>query len=219
MHSALADVWKYLEDRHDVANILREIIGQYSVDTILLGDDDSRNVEETVKTVIWIKTIFDLQRCYFSGNATGMAGLPPYILSSLLPPELLFSTILYLVSIKTRSFSSQTMLMTREFTRPRHILAQTILSGLRLLLLRKEVLSQGDKRKLQNAINTAWRDDRLLGVERFIVADLFAEILNSISDTDRENPYQREWANANLPTYAAGLVRYPGQLFIFLGSS
>lgn len=205
-HRNLAEVWQHLEGRHDLANILREIIGQHSVETTL-QEDVTRSTGESVRTVIWIKTIFDLQRCYFSGNATGVAECPPYVLSCLLPPELLFSSILYLINIKTRLFSSHTTLMTREFTRPRHILAQTILSGLRLLLLRKESLATNDKRRLQNAINMAWQDDRLLGVERFIVSDLFAGILDSINDTSRENPYHLEWTNAKLPTYAAGLVR------------
>lgn len=96
--------------------------------------------------------------------------------------------------------------MTREFTRPRHVLAQTILSGLRLLLLRKESVKGNDQRRLQNAINQAWSEDRLHGVERFIVSELFAEVLNALSEPARENPYAREWANAKLPAYAAGLV-------------
>jgi hypothetical protein len=204
-HRSLAQVWQHLEGRHDVANIVREIIGQHSVESTL-QEDVSKSTEESVRTIIWLKTIFDLQRCYLSGIAAGVAECPPYVASNLLPSELLFSTILYLINVKTRLFSSQTTLMTREFTRPRHILAQTILSGLRLLLLRKDSLAANNKRRLQNAINSAWRDDRLHGVERFIVSDLFAEILNSLSETPSENPYRREWTNANLPTYAAGLV-------------
>jgi len=206
-HRNLSEVWQHLEGRHDVANIVKEIIGQHSIDSAL-EEDVSRNTEESVRTIIWLKAIFDLQRCYLSGIATGVAECPPYVASSLLPAELLFSTILYLINIKTNLFSSQTTLMTREFTRPRHILAQTILSGLRLLLLRKETVAANDKRRLRNAINAAWRDDRLHGVERFIVSDVFAEILNSLNETSNEDLYQRERTNANLPTYAAGLVGF-----------
>ncbi|KAF1965866.1 hypothetical protein BU23DRAFT_574517 [Bimuria novae-zelandiae CBS 107.79] len=205
-HQNLAQVWEHLQGRHDVANLVREIIGQHSIDSSL-QENEFRSIEESVRTIGWIKIIFDSQRCYLSGIATGVAECPPYVLSCLLPPDLLLSTILYLINVKTRLFSSQTTLMTREFTRPRHILAQTILSGLRLLLLRKDGLETNDIRRLQNAINQAWRDDRLLGVERFIVAELFAEILNALNEPSRENPYQREWTNAKLPTYAAGL--YP----------
>lgn len=204
-HRLLATVWDQFQGRQNVANLVREILGQHAVDASL-HQHDSWNIEHSVRTIGWIKLVFDSQRCHLSGIATGVADCPPYVLSCLLPPELLFSTILYLIDIKTKHFSSQTTLMTREFTRPRHVLAQAVLSGLRLLLLRKDVLTSDDTRRLQNAINSAWRDDRLHGVERFVVTELFAEILNSLNEPSRENPYIREWKNAKLPTYAAGLV-------------
>ncbi|KAF2118890.1 hypothetical protein BDV96DRAFT_643057 [Lophiotrema nucula] len=206
LHRHLAEAWQILQGRHDVANILREIIGQHSVD-LALQEDDSRNVDESIRAIIWIKTIFDLQRAYLSGNATGITECPPYVLSCLLPSELLFTSILYLINVKTRLFPSQTTLMTREFIRPRHILAQTVLSGLRLLLLRKESISALDRRRLQTAINAAWQNDRLHGVEKFIVSDLFTAILDSVNEPSRENAYIQEWANMRLPMYAAGL--YP----------
>ena len=205
-HRSLAEVWEHLEGRHDVASLLREIVGQHSIESTLL-EDESRQTEESIRTIIWIKTIFDLQRCYLSGSATGVSDCPPYILSCLLPSEILFSTIIYLINVKKRLFSSQTTLMTKEFTRPRHILAQTLLSGLRLLLLRKERMTSQDARRLQTAINTSWKDDRLHGVERFIVSGLFAAVLDTLNEMSRDNPYATEWSNARLPTYAAGL--YP----------
>jgi hypothetical protein len=213
-HRKLAEVWTMLQGRHDTAAILREIIGQHSID-LALNDHGSTNSASSIQAIIWIKTIFDLQRCYLSGIANGVAECPPYVLSCLLPPELLLSSILYLVDAKTRLFPSQTTVITKEFTRPRQILAQTILSGLRLLLLRKESVAAHDKRRLQKAINTAWPHDRLHGVERFIVSDLFAQILDTITAGDQgvtrdsgDNPYITEWKNARLPTFGAGLVSY-----------
>lgn len=211
-HRKLAEVWTTLQGQHDAAAILREIIGLHSIN-LALNDQDSTNSNSSIQTIIWIKTIFDLQRCYLSGITNGVAECPPYVLSCLLPPDLLLSSILYLVDVKTRLFPSQTTLITKEFTRPRHILAQTILSGLRLLLLRKESVAAHDKRRLQKAINTAWKHDRLHGVERFIVSDLFAQILDTITAGDQgvtresaDNPYITEWKNARLPTFGAGLV-------------
>jgi hypothetical protein len=205
-HRHLAQVWITLQGRQDISGILREIVGQHSIDSSL-QDDDSRSAESGIQNVLWIKTIFDLQRCYLSGIANGVAECPPYVLSCLLPSELLLSTILYLVNVKTRLFPSQTTLMTREFTRPRHILAQTILSGLRLLLLRKENVTVQVKRRLQAAINAAWQHDRIHGVERFIVSELYTQTLDMINDEpSRDNPYMTEWLNARLPTFAAGLV-------------
>ncbi|PSN68422.1 hypothetical protein BS50DRAFT_491972 [Corynespora cassiicola Philippines] len=204
-HKNLAEVWQHLQGRHDIANILREVIGQHSVENTL--QDEETCTEESVRTICWIKTILDLQRCYLSG-ISNVSECPPYVLPCLLPSELIFSTILYLISVKTRLFSSQTTLMTKEFTRPRRILAQTILSGLRLLLIRKEQLSIREKRKLRLAINASWQNDRLHGVERFIVSDIFAAVLDMLNDDpSREDPYANERLNARLPTYASGL--YP----------
>ncbi|ORY17956.1 hypothetical protein BCR34DRAFT_583230 [Clohesyomyces aquaticus] len=203
-HKNLAEVWQHLQGRHDLAIILREVIGQHSIETTL-QDNEAQNSEESIRAIIWIKAVFDLQRAYLSGNCSGIADCPPYVLSCLLPPELLFSTILYLVNVKTRSFPSQTTLLTKEFTRPRYILAQTVLSGLRLLLLRKEEIAAHDKKRLRVAINAAWQNDRLHGVDRFVVSELFAGILDS--EMSRENAYIQEWDNARLPNYAAGL--YP----------
>ncbi|KAF1997213.1 hypothetical protein P154DRAFT_296300 [Amniculicola lignicola CBS 123094] len=205
-HKNLAEVWQQLQGRHDIANILREIIGQHSVDSTS-QEDGSRNTEDSIRTIIWIKAIFDLQRCYLSGSTTSVAECPPYVLSCLLPSELLFSSVIYLVHVKQRLFSSQTTLLTREFTRPRHILSQTLLSGLRLLLLRKEKLAPHNERRLQTAINSAWQHDRLHGIERFVVSDLFAGCLDSLNETTRDDPYATERSNARLPTYAEGL--YP----------
>jgi hypothetical protein len=206
-HRNLADVWTTLQGRNDISNILREIIGQHAVDSTLL-EDDSRRAEEAIRTVIWIKTIYDLQRALLTGVSTGLEALPPHVLSGLLPSELLLSSILYLIHVKTTSFPTETTLMTREFTRPRHILAQAVLSGLRLLLLRKENIAAHDKRRLQSAINQAWQHDRLQGVERFIVSDLYAGVIDQLNnDLSRGSPYHREWTAARLPAFAAGL--YP----------
>lgn len=204
-HLNLAQVWDHLQGRHDVASLVREIIGQHSLDTSL-QERDPHTIQERSRAIGWIKIIFDSQRCYLNGLSTGVASCPPYVLPCLLSPALVLSTVMYLIHVKTELFSSRTTLMTRDFTRPRYILAQTILSGFRLLLLHKEPLATHDLRRLQEAITQAWRDDRLFGAERFIVSDLFAEILNALKEPMRENPYQRERANAKLPTYAAGLV-------------
>ncbi|KAF2734033.1 hypothetical protein EJ04DRAFT_524020 [Polyplosphaeria fusca] len=205
-HRSLANVWQHLQGRRDTANILREIIGQQSL-SLSLQNDDSQGLERSIQPIIWIKTIYDLERCYLSGIATGVSECPPYVLSCLLPPELLFSSILHLIKTKTRLFPSETALQTREFTRPRHILAQTLLSGLRLVLLRKESIAAHDKRRLQAAINAAWQNDRLHDVERFVVLEVFTAVLDSLNGPARKNAYIQDWANARLPMYTSGL--YP----------
>jgi hypothetical protein len=204
-YRTLSEVWVHLQNRHDISNILRELLGQHAVDSTL-QEDVSQNIHDATRSIIWIKTIFDLQRTYLSGLASGVSECPPHLLSYLLSSELLFSTVLYLVNIKSRLFPSKTTLLTKEFTRQRLILAQTVLSGLRLLLIRREPVSAQDKWRLQAAINTAWQGDRLYGVEAFIVSELFASILDSVNES-RVNAYFNEWSNARLPSYDGGL--YP----------
>ncbi|KAH7118008.1 hypothetical protein B0J11DRAFT_98340 [Dendryphion nanum] len=204
-HKNLAEVWHLLQGRQDISNILRDIVGQLSLD-LTSREDDSRIIEDATRRIIWIKTIFDLQRTYLNGNAKGLVGCPPYVLPYLLPAELLFSTILYLVNVKTKLFPSQAV-VTRDFRRPRHILAQSLLSGLRLLLLRKELLAAHDKRRLQASINAAWQHDRLQGIEGFIVSEIFAGALDLMNEPTLESPYAQEWGNAKLPTWEEGL--YP----------
>lgn len=204
-HKQLARVWALLQGRRDNACVLREIIGQHAIES--LGNEvESQSVDQAIRTTIWIKTIFDLQRALLSGTSTGVAECPPYLRTCLLPSELLLSSILYLVDIKTRVFSTQIAVVTEEFGHPRLILAQAVLSGLRLLLLRRENITAVRKRRLRRSINAAWQGDQLQGMEQFIVSKLFTEILDIVNDTSTDNPYQQELIRARLPSYASGLV-------------
>ena len=205
-HRNLAAVWDHLQGRNDISGTLREVIGQHALQHTFRGDE-AQTSGENYETIIWIKIIYDLQRCYLSGITTGTTEIPSQILPCLLPHELLFSSILYLINTKVRTFPSQTTLMTKEFTRPRLILVQTILSGLRLLLLHKDHVSLHQKRSLQAAINEAWRDDHLRGVECCMVQQVFAAMLDVMNESDHVDAYRVERENARLPTYTSGLVR------------
>jgi hypothetical protein len=199
-HKNLAAVWIHLQDRIAISSILREVIGQHALHDVFEAD------ELQTETILWVKTIYDLQRCYLCGVTTGLSDILSLSSSHLLPPDLLLSSILYLISIKGKSFSSQTTLLTNTFMRPRLILAQTILSGLRLLLLYKDHLSPNQRRCLQAALNEAWRHDQLQGTERCIVQDVYVAMLDVMGEPDHRDAYQLERENARLPTYASGLV-------------
>ncbi|KAF2016584.1 hypothetical protein BU24DRAFT_422957 [Aaosphaeria arxii CBS 175.79] len=203
-HINLAKVWQHLQGRQDISNILREIIGD-----LALHHGETYEIEVSIQKIIWIKVIFDLQRTYLTGDGAGIAGCPSYMLPCLVPQELLLSTIFFLVDVKSRLFPSQTTLMTREYTRPRHMLSQTLLSGLRLLMLRKEDIAARDRQRLQNLINKAWQHDRLQGVEGFVVSELFAGTLDLLNDllNGGRDPHARERACAKLPSWHVGL--YP----------
>ncbi|OCK85328.1 hypothetical protein K432DRAFT_400416 [Lepidopterella palustris CBS 459.81] len=210
LHQLVAEAWRYLEGRHDIADILREILGQHALDSShQVQEDTAGNIEVSLRIIIWIKVILDLQRTYLSGNVSGVNECPPYLLPCLLPSEPVFSIIMYLIQVKSKLFPSQTTIMTREFASQRYFIAQTILSGFRLLLLRNEIVSPQNKRLLQRAIIYAWQHDRLTGVEQFVVSDVFSELLDQIPTDESQvrESFVSEWAKAHLPTFSAGL--YP----------
>lgn len=197
-HSVLADVWTILQERPDIASILREIIGQRAIATNLIADDDRNAQDSNFEAIIWIKIILDLQRSYLSGLANGVLECPPQVNAYLLPKELVFTTILYLINTK-----SQITLQVKDSRRARLILAQAVLSGLRLLLQRKDRITKHEKQRLHIAINTAWQHDRIQGVESFVVSDVFSQILDSLESPTRDvndthGAYTQEWLNARL---------------------
>jgi hypothetical protein len=107
-HKNLAAVWIHLQDRIAISSILREVIGQHALHDVFEAD------ELQTETILWVKTIYDLQRCYLCGVTTGLSDILSLSSSHLLPPDLLLSSILYLISIKGKSFSSQTTLLTNK---------------------------------------------------------------------------------------------------------
>jgi hypothetical protein len=207
LHNDLASVWEHILHRNDIPVVLREIIGQHALQSA--SQEDQTHTDKGVhETVIWIRVIYDLQRCYLSGYTIGTSDIPPQIVFCLLPTDPLLSSLLYLVSIKSRAFSSQTTLMTKEYVRQRLILAQTILSGLRLLLCHKYSLNGKQKSRLQSAINGAWKDDSLRGAECCIVQLVFAAMMDVMTEPDHVDAYRLERESARLPMFLTGLVGF-----------
>ncbi|KAF1918188.1 hypothetical protein BDU57DRAFT_547277 [Ampelomyces quisqualis] len=206
LHNDLASVWGHLLLRNHVPVVLREIIGQHALQSA--SQENGTHTDKCFhEIVIWIRLIYDLQRCYLTGYTIGTSEIPPQIASCLLPVDLLFSSILYLIGIKTRTFPSQTTLMTKEFVRRRLILAQTVLSGLRLMLCHKSFLNGNEKRRLQSTIDGAWKDDNLGGAECCIVQLVFAAMIDILNEVDHLDAYHVERENARLPMILTGL--YP----------
>ncbi|OCL02328.1 hypothetical protein AOQ84DRAFT_304929 [Glonium stellatum] len=204
-------VFERLHGRHDIADILRDIIAQHALDSSLRLQEDSANNTESVCVIVWIKVIFDLQRTYLQACA-GIDECPPYLLPCLLPSELVFSTIMYLIHVKSRLFPNQTNIITREFAKQRYFIAQTLLSGLRLLLLRNEGLDLQKKGLLQSTISAAWQHGRFYEAEQFVVSEVFSEVLDLIHTIECPNERLRpsepaERSKAGLRTFSAGL--YP----------
>jgi hypothetical protein len=200
-HSNLATVWEHLLGRNDLPEVLREIIGQHALQCTYT-EHRAHPYHKAHEAIVWIKIIFDLQRCYLSGHTTGAAKIPSHMSAYLLPSDLLLSSVLYLISAKSRLTSSEDTLMTHEPI----ILAQTIMSGLRLLLWQKQCISPREKWLLQTAIADAWKDNRMREVESCIVQQVFPALLNVMQDLDHVDAYRTERENTELPTYVSGLV-------------
>jgi hypothetical protein len=200
-HSNLATVWEHLLGRNDLPEVLREIIGQHALQCTFI-EHKAHPHHRTHEAIVWIKIILDLQRCYLSGHRTGAAEIPSHMSAYLLPPDLLLSSVLYLISAKSRLTSSEDALMNHEPI----ILLQAIMSGLRLLLWQKQCISPREKMLLQTAIAEAWKDDRMREVESCIVQQVFPALLNVMQDPDHVDAYRIERENTGLPTYASGLV-------------
>jgi hypothetical protein len=213
-HQIVAAVWEQL-GRHDIANIVREILGQHAVDLALQWHDGLiSNMEELMHAVCWLKAIFDLQRTYLQGQ-TGVDGCHPYLVRFLLPADLVFSTIMYLVQVKLRLFPSATATIL-EYSKYRYFLAKTLLSGVRVLLLRNEPLSAEKKYNLERAIRAAWQrqQSHLSPPERHLVLEVLPEAIYRIPAMGSGAQLQSDrqlWLNfldkADIPSCVTGLVR------------
>lgn len=207
-HQLVAAVWDLLEGRHDVANILREVVGQHVTDLAMLQlqEDLIAHIEPLMRIVAWIKTIFDLQRSYLQAT-TGADELHPYLAACLIPSDLVFSTLMYLIQVKSRLFPSGTMTI-REFSKHRYFIAQTLLSGLRLLLLRNECLSAEKKHNMERAINSVWQHPRLSPVEQFVVSELIPEAIDALRSSEPPGSHYAspDQHSSSIPTFTAGLV-------------
>ncbi|PKY08068.1 hypothetical protein P168DRAFT_323258 [Aspergillus campestris IBT 28561] len=171
-HPLVAAVWEQL-GRRDLANILREIIGQHAVDIAVLQaqDDQASKIEPLTRSVFWIKTIFDAQRTRLQELVTThdvpTSNHSPY----LLPSDAIFSTLMYLVQVKSKLFPCNKPVAPGLMCY-RHFIAHTLLAGIRLLVLRGDDISAEDKFNLERAMAAAWQHPDLTSAELFLINDL-----------------------------------------------
>ncbi|KAE8386386.1 hypothetical protein BDV23DRAFT_163264 [Aspergillus alliaceus] len=182
-HPLVAAVWEQLR-RRDITNILREIIGEHATDVAIFQAEDSPDakVEPLMHPVFWIKAIFDLQRTYLQGLTNFDDGHPCSPLY-LLPSEVIFTTLMYLVQVKPKLFPCNKP-VNPELVKYRHVLTLTLLAGARLLLLRGESVRHEMKFNLERAIRTAWQDSELPSAERFMVSNLLPKMIESMESSD-----------------------------------
>src|SRR3954462_13380616 len=121
-HEDIASIWFLLYGRQDIDHILRELIGRHALDVSRGRSDSSHARQAAVSHVQGLKAIFDLQRTYLQSSVPSVR-----YMSFLLPYELLFSIVLYLLDAIAAEFSSSTRLHVGDTLNS--LMAQTLLSG------------------------------------------------------------------------------------------
>lgn len=201
-HPLVAATWEQL-GRHDIANILREVVGEHAAELAVVQIQDGlvSNIEPLTRMIFWIRTIFDLQRTYLQGVAR-LSDCNPYIQPYLLSSEIVYATLMYLVRVKNELFPTTTVTI-RESAQYRYFLAQTLLSGVRLLLLRGEDLDDERKSNLESGVRSAWRHPGLSGTEHYLVNDILPRAVNGVGSV------HSAIHESALPSFVSGLVRIP----------
>jgi hypothetical protein len=205
-HPLVAAVWEQL-GRRDVGNILREIIGEHAAElAVVQMQDDVSRTEPLIRPVLWIKAIFDLQRAYLQG-LTNVHDCHPYFLPYLLPSEAIFSTLMYLIRVKSDLFPSNTP-APPDFARHRHFIAQVLLGGIRLLLLRGDAIPPDLRFNLERVMRAAWHHPDLSSAESYLIMDLLPRAIDQIGSPELSKKQSTLLTsnNTSLPSFASGLV-------------
>lgn len=200
-HQHLAAVWSALQLRPDIDHILRELIGRHALDVTLCGTDGQRLRTVSFQYVVSLKAIFDLQRTYLQSSNPKFESR-----SALLQHDLLFLAIMHLLGIKAESFSHRRDLP--DHRKYCSFLAQVLLSGLRILLLRRQCLSPEEHRMLLNRFDEVWKDEQLDSVDHFIIKWLCRQIIQELPNDLVDSMYaQPACGMVELPDFFDKLVR------------
>ena len=196
-HHTFAALWIQLKARTDIDNILRETIGQHSLESSSFVDSDEL-LRSSLRLIVLFKVIFDLQRTY------SQCSTPPVDSSHLVQPRQLFLAILYLLRLKTKVFcrSEDTSM---QYATQRCFLAQVLVSGLRALWLRRYSFSKNNIMRLEGAFDENWKGDELSGLEKYLYRILRRMISEGLSDpsSDLSRP---ACGQVQLRNYSFGLV-------------
>ncbi|KAI9376270.1 hypothetical protein BJX61DRAFT_552594 [Aspergillus egyptiacus] len=210
-HPLVAAVWEQL-GRRDLENILHEIIGEHAASLAVSGGQygQTSEMESLTQSVLWIQTLFNMQRTYLQGLAT-MRDCHPYFVPYLISSEVIYSSLMYLVKVKTELFPC-TKPTPPEFMRYRHLITQTLLVGIRLLILRGDDIDSEMKFRLERAMRSAWEHPDLSISESFLISDLLPRAITSIGSLDLFRTQQSllRASKAYLPLFASGIYPFPG---------
>ena len=181
-HPYLAALWKKLEWRRDVATILREAIGQYTIETS--SNDENGLAVDRLVNLIFIA--FQLQRTYLQSRTPSQKSL-----QSLMEPREVFEILSFLLHLLRRSMGAlnQSDVVAEHRFR---LLGTSIFSGLRLLALLKakknpstidvDWTTQTETLRY-NFKDLPWQPDSL---HRFLTHELCLEIVEQLSKSTED---------------------------------
>lgn len=195
----IASAWSHLCSRGDIDSILRELLGLHALKLSQYEGEDK--IQPAMHLVSWVKLILDLQRTYLQWRDRTEA-LGTYLVD----PELLLSTILHLTHLKSSIFPRDRPIFP-GYMIYRFFIAQTILSGVRAVLLQSSALGvehESRIRTIEKAIRDAWEEEKLTSAEKFIYK-VCVSTLRTVPLGDLELPACGR-GDFNLPKYTTGLV-------------
>lgn len=189
-HQNLASVWSTLHCRADIDNIVQELIGRYVLDVSEQTEDRALSRATAFSHVVALRTIFDLQRTYLQSPDPSFESR-----TSLLNPDILFSTIKHLLNVKASLFCVHDSL-------PDHdaycsFIGQTLVSGIRVLHMQNKRLSISEHEAVMNKFELAWSKETLRGVDHFSINQFCHRMLGELSNIV---------PNSRLSSSTAGLI-------------
>jgi hypothetical protein len=192
-HQSIAGIWAVLHGRRDIDNILREIVGQYSLDISKHREDHEKARTRAFTYIVALRAIFDLQRAYLQSSDTGSRSQ-----TCLAQPHLLLSILSHLLEVKATLFCASHALL--EHDHHCSYIGQTLLSGLRSLMLHPTKLSRKEYNEFTHRFEDVWSSERLCEVDHFTINRLCHRMLAALADESHGHVY-------SLP--ACGVVKFP----------
>lgn len=208
-----AEVWDRLKSRTDIDSLVRESFGEYDLQSALFEPRSPGLVKVSMTVVVSMRVVFDLQRTYLqSGDRS------PEIISYLISPTMIILTLRKLMNLKSSLFPPGSL---RDDCDQSCFIAQTILSGIRILMLRsrypEKCLSSDQKHGLLDRLTRAWdfnEERNMSSVEKFIIRDICVPSLESIPTRDsptlptHPQLFQPACGGHTLQSYLIGLVSF-----------
>lgn len=211
-HETLAALWERLERRLDIRNIVSEALGHYQLVQSLPERDQAITADwadATLQQLTLLRIVLHLQRVYLQSPAPS-AALASYLLNS----RDLFSLLSFLLQLKKKICSFSPSIRSHGLLR---YLAETVLSGLRALLLRKQKLVEDDallRRDiggfLERLRQEQWPTDMGSPRDIFLIRELISGCITQIGFARDLEPTalqdRTQQTRVDLPDYHDGLV-------------